>query len=529
MNNLYVFAIGGSGERVLKSLIMLLSSGMQIGANQIIPVFIDNDTTSNALTTCLDLIQYYNSDPATGAAHTGANTIYNNLSNNPDDWASFFRTKIAEPIILNRSGNAIGNLQTIIGNLNQEDPIHSEIAEELDLLFTPDDLQMPLNVGFIGNPNIGSVVLNSLSLGDEDFDAIKSKISNTDGIFVIGSLFGGTGAAGFPLIVNTFNSLPAPNKPIIGGVAVLPYFSTDQNNPQGAIVDNTKWDVSPDTFDTKTRAALMFYDQYMKSLDYLYYVGDGSNKDTFSHCIGSTGQKNPTHIVEVMSALSIIDFSNQNRNNGVVYKTPIWAINTRQGELPINFSCIINSDLKKALAKFTMMKQIIRNSNFLRWAIDQNKDYVRNIGFTNSHLNSLISANDIGQHVYSWGVNNLIEEWSKWMEQLSRPDARRQMLLFNHGANPTDSNITTLFYTDSNFGIAKTERRYQGIFPFGHQVETNVDAKIADALQSAYRRLFPKGSSEDAMRFEEAKKLPTLLKIISDALDDVLAQKCIAL
>ena len=56
MNNLYVFAIGGSGERVMKSLIMMLATGMPLGAKKLIPVFVDNDVNSNSLTSCLDLI-----------------------------------------------------------------------------------------------------------------------------------------------------------------------------------------------------------------------------------------------------------------------------------------------------------------------------------------------------------------------------------------------------------------------------------------------------------------------------------------
>ena len=66
MNNLYVFAIGGSGERVMKSLIMMLTTGMPLGAKKLIPVFVDNDVKSNALTSCLDLINYYRSNPETG-------------------------------------------------------------------------------------------------------------------------------------------------------------------------------------------------------------------------------------------------------------------------------------------------------------------------------------------------------------------------------------------------------------------------------------------------------------------------------
>ena len=66
MNNLYVFAIGGSGERVMRSLIMLLASGVKLNANSVTPVFVDNDKNSAALTRCENLIKFYNNSLNSG-------------------------------------------------------------------------------------------------------------------------------------------------------------------------------------------------------------------------------------------------------------------------------------------------------------------------------------------------------------------------------------------------------------------------------------------------------------------------------
>ena len=35
MNNLYVFAIGGRAERVMRSFIMVLAAGVELGANRL--------------------------------------------------------------------------------------------------------------------------------------------------------------------------------------------------------------------------------------------------------------------------------------------------------------------------------------------------------------------------------------------------------------------------------------------------------------------------------------------------------------
>lgn len=198
MNNLYVFAIGGSGERVMRSLIMLLAAGVKINANSVTPVFVDNDKNSAALTRCKNLISFYNKGLSGGTA--GIGTLCQLIP--AEQRGSFFQTKINDPILLDIAGNTIGNLEQIIGNLKKEDELQRLVLEERNLLFSQDDLEMPLTVGFVGNPNIGSVVLNTLSFRDPQFATILQNATTGDGVVVVGSLFGGTGAAGFPLIVN---------------------------------------------------------------------------------------------------------------------------------------------------------------------------------------------------------------------------------------------------------------------------------------------------------------------------------------
>jgi len=43
MSKLYIFGIGGTGARVLKSLTMLLASGVECGVDTIVPIIIDRD------------------------------------------------------------------------------------------------------------------------------------------------------------------------------------------------------------------------------------------------------------------------------------------------------------------------------------------------------------------------------------------------------------------------------------------------------------------------------------------------------
>ena len=68
------------------------------------------------------------------------------------------------------------------------------------LLFADYQLENKMNIGFVGSPNIGSVALNMVK-DSEEFKAFANVFNEGDRIFFISSIFGGTGAAGFPILV----------------------------------------------------------------------------------------------------------------------------------------------------------------------------------------------------------------------------------------------------------------------------------------------------------------------------------------
>lgn len=60
MSKLYVFGIGGTGSRVIKSLTMLLASGVRMKSDAIVPIIIDPDVAAADLTRTVDLMHTYN-------------------------------------------------------------------------------------------------------------------------------------------------------------------------------------------------------------------------------------------------------------------------------------------------------------------------------------------------------------------------------------------------------------------------------------------------------------------------------------
>ncbi len=59
MAKLYVFGIGGTGARVLRSFTMMMAAGVNMGADKIVPIIIDPDASNADLTRTVALMNIY--------------------------------------------------------------------------------------------------------------------------------------------------------------------------------------------------------------------------------------------------------------------------------------------------------------------------------------------------------------------------------------------------------------------------------------------------------------------------------------
>ena len=61
MSKLYIFGIGGTGSRVLRSLTMMLASGVKLGqgVDKVVPIIIDPDNSNADLTRAVELMNSY--------------------------------------------------------------------------------------------------------------------------------------------------------------------------------------------------------------------------------------------------------------------------------------------------------------------------------------------------------------------------------------------------------------------------------------------------------------------------------------
>lgn len=298
MSKIYVFGIGGTGARVIRSLTMLLASGVKLGENidTVIPVTIDPDRSNGDLTRTVTLLKTYKS--LHDQLKFGKNSKSEFFKTNIDDLNTSFRMQVADV--------ADKDFQSYIKYLN----LDTRNKALVSLLFSKKNLEAHMDVGFKGNPNMGSVVLNNFSTeADNDLGSILESFQSGDKIFIISSIFGGTGAAGFPLLLKTLRQAQSSQLPSaalvanapIGAITVLPYFGVQHDEDS---------EINMDSFMSKAKAALSYYRDNLNT-DVLYYISDKLSKNYDNH-EGDSAQRNNAHFVEMVAALSIVDFCKNN-------------------------------------------------------------------------------------------------------------------------------------------------------------------------------------------------------------------------
>ena len=177
MSKLYIFAIGGSGSRVLRSLTMLFASGVQLdnSISEVVPVIIDPDRQNGDLTRTVSLMNNYIS-------------IQKDLSFPKENNNTFFRTKINR--VLPNFVLPINNTQNMkFRNFISLPAMSIQNQAMMEMLFSKRNLESSMDEGFKGNPNIGSVVLNQLSDSNE-LKTLANSFQGGDKIFIITSIFG---------------------------------------------------------------------------------------------------------------------------------------------------------------------------------------------------------------------------------------------------------------------------------------------------------------------------------------------------
>ena len=283
------------------------------------------------------------------------------------------------------------------------------------MLFSKKNLNSSMDVGFKGNPNIGSVVLNQIS-NSSDFETFANSFEQNDKIFIVSSIFGGTGASGFPLLLKTLRtSKTIPNyaninSATIGAITILPYFRLETNKQS---------EIDSSTFISKTRSALAYYEKNISSnhqIDTLYYLGDDLT-NTYENNEGGASQKNDAHLIEFMAASAIIDFCNTEHSSGsTIHK----ELGLRKAGASVTFN-----DFYDGLAD--MLRAPLTQFVLLANCFEDKFDTLKSADVAANETLGLTS--DFYRGAFVRNIKKFLEDYKTWLKELK--GNKRSLDLFN--------------------------------------------------------------------------------------------------
>lgn len=307
----FLVGIGGSGARVTEAAIFLGAAG--IGPDKLFLFLIDPDKGNGNLGRTSRLMSAYLDCRKKFVPHESGIGLFHTDLVVPEEekdriWSIFEKPKMT-------LGEWIG-----FDGLNEES--QRDEKDFMSILFSKQELTTELDMGFRGHPSIGSVVMTELPENNYPFKLLWDEIPESKAfdirLFLVGSVFGGTGAAGFPTLGHrntlkfnaakgaTINEKDSISRILLGGSLILPYFKVVKNDQQQDM------HVTSGDFPIATKAALEFYDTKDNlGFDQLYFIGDSLSQSVGDFSVGSTSQENKPHYIEIVSSLAAFDFFRQ--------------------------------------------------------------------------------------------------------------------------------------------------------------------------------------------------------------------------
>jgi len=404
--NTFVFGIGGTGARVIRALTMILASGAKINhSGKIIPVIIDVDAENGDTIRTIKALDLYknirtkalgqNQDNVNGFFGTNLNTLSSQNADGDGRIKDEFKLKFA------------GISSTFAKYLRVED-MEGIDEQFLKLLYDSSpknnpntELNLELTKGFKGNPNIGCIIFNELKNSPE-FRYFQNAIGEDDRIFIISSIFGGTGSSGFPqllkLIKSSRNNRVCSAK--TGAVTIMPYFAVQEDN-NSAIDSNS--------FISKTKAALAYYEDEMNQLNSMYYIYDKAGNVPYENKEGGKEQKNDAHIVELIAATSIINFTNK-ADDAFSNSTEFYEYGIKKNDITVDMRHFFEQTKKTILHPLTTFTYAAKA--YLEF-IPKNTD--------ESFAKELNLRNELSSNIFYQSLTAFIKDhYLQWLIELER-------------------------------------------------------------------------------------------------------------
>lgn len=334
-----LIGIGGSGAKVVESALMLFAAGL--GPEKVHVGMLDQDKSNGNVARTQDFLNDLIRFRDAWGDRSSQNYIDWNDEDDPIGPGS-----VALEVLFPDEGKALwcpekneASLKGLIG-----DNIGRDRQALFDNLFIADEEEqtMSLRKGYRGRAHVGATALVNALIEKESAllkrlkELMEDPSQDQINIFLVGSAFGGTGAAGFPTLARELHrireegELENARNIRIGGILMLPYFSFDNAGGDGEA------GVTSNELIPKAKLALEYYNNLFtqeRAFDEFYALGWDRMIPLGYREEGAKEQTNPSLAPELFAATSVIDFFEKpvEENDEETAETKVYA-SARNGD-----------------------------------------------------------------------------------------------------------------------------------------------------------------------------------------------------
>lgn len=299
-----ILCAGGSATRVLEAVLHLCAAGL--GPDRLRVLRIDPDHSNGNATRVDGLLDSYQALHRAFAGKLGPHKLFHTELEVLGSWS---------PV---QPGDTLARLL-------HYDLLPGPAQDVARLLFTHAERNLVLDQGFRGHTAIGAAAMSLVGAATERdargavidrppwSDLVQRVRADLDGagsrVFLLASVFGGTGASAIHPISRFLRGIPERNAAQlkIGVAALVPYFRFKSGGPDAAELAARAED-----FALATKAAALFYQKLRAAGDWdfdaMYWIGDSSPARDLPYAAGGPDQRNPAHFVDLIAALAATEF-----------------------------------------------------------------------------------------------------------------------------------------------------------------------------------------------------------------------------
>ncbi len=320
MSSQYFVGIGGTGAKCLEAIVHLCAAGL--GPDELWVGLVDQDISNGHVEQTEALIDSY--IQTRKLLRPGDRRVLGND-------CPLFKTKLvksAPDFVWQPLPRERANLAT---EVFQYKVLSNDERALLDCLFTKEELDQPLDLGFRGRPALGAATFLHSEREAVFWQRLMNSIDQVTGdrraakLFLAGSVYGGTGAAGFPTLARLLARRAQPDQAVtgnrgrrdrdptrilVGGSLLLPYFGFSK--PTREQISRHGFMAESSAFLEQSAKALAYYFYMLKEdpiFEKLYLVGwnpqiriSGDAKP------GAREQRNPPMLPELYAAAAALNF-----------------------------------------------------------------------------------------------------------------------------------------------------------------------------------------------------------------------------